>query len=262
MRLSSFGSYDARYFLVLPPKIRSVMTPQPPHTSSEYDLLLEQARALVLEIGVRAERQVVDAVEALGSGSEQLMDEILQSEKDINALELQIDELCAQIIAKRQPAATDLRMVIMLTKSTTDLERIGDEGKKIALFARKLYQEGRPTLPRYVEVRRMTKLVVDMLRDVLSGIDAMDPQRMSEIIARDAEVDLLLEGVIRQLMTLMMEDPRTISAALDLMFIAKALERVGDHVKNIAEHLIYAVLGADVRHQLLGAFTSDGPHAE
>ncbi len=226
-----------------------------PHSSSDYDLLLNEARDRVLELGARVEQQVVDAVESLGSGSHALIDQIIRHEAEINALELRIDSLCGQIIAKRQPAASDLRLLMMLIKATTDLERIGDEAKKIALYARKLFSGERPVaLPRYVEIRRIAQMVLAMLRKSLAALDRMEPEGTADVAKRDLEVDAAASGVLRQLISYMIEDPRTISAALDIVFVSKALERVGDHVKNISEQVIYAVHGADVRHRSVEEF--------
>ncbi len=220
----------------------------PPHTSSEYEQLLNEARDRVLELGVRVERQVVDAIESLGSGSQALIDQIVRHESAINALELRIDGLCGQIIARRQPAASDLRLLMMLIKATTDMERIGDEAKKIALYARHLFDNGRALLPRCVEIRRISQMVLVMLRTSLAAIETMQAEGTADMAQRDLEVDEAFRGVLRQLITYMIEDPRTISAALDIVFVAKALERIGDHAKNISEQVIYAVKGADVRH--------------
>jgi len=222
--------------------------PQPPHTSKDYDQQLEHAHALVLQMGARVERQVVDAIECLASGSVALIDQVLRHEAVINALERSIDGQASHIIARRQPAASDLRLLTALLKVTTDLERIGDEAKKIALQARKARGEGGARLPRQTAVRRMSLVVVGMLRRALDAFERLDLAGTAEVVRRDAEVDDAYRAILRQLITYMIEDPRTISASLDLLLVAKALERVGDHAKNIAEQAIYAVKGADVRH--------------
>lgn len=222
--------------------------PQLPHTSKDYDQQLEQAHALVVQMGAGVQRQVVDAIECLASGSVVLIDQVLRHEAVINALELSIDELASQIIARRQPAASDLRLLIAVLKVTTDLERVGDEAKKIALQARKARSEGGPRLSRQAEVRRMAQVALGMLRRALDAFERLDLQGTAEVVRRDADVNDAFRAILRQLITYMIEDPRTISANLDLLFVAKALERIGDHAKNIAEHAIYAVKGADVRH--------------
>ncbi|MGA7985954.1 MAG: phosphate signaling complex protein PhoU [Burkholderiales bacterium] len=219
-----------------------------PHTSREFDQQLDQARDLVLEMGARVDRQVVDALQCLASGSGALADQVLRHETVVNSLERSIDELVGQIIARRQPAAADLRLLTALIKTTTDLERIGDEAKKIALWSRKIGAGSRPLLPRYVEIRHMASVALEMLRAALVSLDKLDLERTAQIVRMDDEVDDAFRAVLRQLITYMIEDPRTISGCLDIVFIAKALERVGDHAKNISEYVVYAVKGKDVRH--------------
>ena len=221
---------------------------QPPHTSKGYDHQLERAHALVLQMGARVERQALDAIECLASGSVALIDQVLRHEAVINALERAIDELASHIIARRQPAAGDLRLLTVVLKVTQDLERIGDEAKKIALQARKARGEGGMRLPRQAEVRRMSQVAAGMLRGALVAFERLDLAGTAEVVRRDADVNDAFRAILRQLICTMIEDPRTISASLDLLFVAKALERIGDHAKNIAEHAIYAVKGADVRH--------------
>jgi phosphate transport system protein len=223
-------------------------TPQGPHTSKGYDHQLEQAHALVLQMGARVERQTLDAIECLASGSVALIDQVLRHELVINSLERSIDELASHVIARRQPAANDLRLLIAVLKATTDLERIGDEAKKIALQARKARLEGGVRLRREAEVRRMARVALGMLRHALDAFERLDLEGTADVVRRDAEVNDAFRGILRQVILTMIEDPRTISAGLDLVFVAKALERIGDHAKNIAGHAIYAVKGADVRH--------------
>ena len=223
-------------------------SPPPPHTAKGYDDELRQARALVQQMGARVERQARDAIECLAPGSLDLINQVLQHEAAVNALERAIDELAGQIIARRQPAAGDLRLRLAVLKVTTDLERIGDEAKKIALRARKLLDDDVPRLPRIRDLRRMAMIAIDMLHGALAALGELDLVGTAGVIRRDAEVNEAFRAMLRQLISFMIEDPRTISACLDLLFAAKALERIGDHAKNIAEHAIYAVKGADVRH--------------
>jgi len=222
--------------------------PQAPHTSKGYDQQLAQAHALVLQMGARVERQTLDAIECLFSGSVALIDQVLRHELVINSLERSIDELASHVLARRQPAASDLRLLTAVLKATTDLERVGDEAKKIALQARKAHVEGALRVPRQAEVRRMARLALGMLRHALDAFERLDLEGTADVVRRDADVDEAFRGILRQLILSMIEDPRTISAGLDLLFVAKALERIGDHAKNIASHAIYAVMGADVRH--------------
>jgi phosphate transport system protein len=219
-----------------------------PHTSKDYDGLLRQAHGQVTQMGVRVERQLADSIESLSSGSAGLIDQILRHETVVNALERSIDALAGQIIARRQPAANDLRLLMALLNATTDLERIGDEAKKIALQARHIYSGGRPVLPRFAEVQRMAGIVLGMVRHAVQSLDALDPQAAAAVASRDADADAAFRGLMRQLISFMIEDPRTISACLDLLLVAKSLERVGDHATNVSEHVYYARTGTDVRH--------------
>jgi phosphate transport system protein len=221
---------------------------QPPHTSRDYDQELEQARALLLQMGARAVRQVQDAIECLASGSGGLIDQVLRHEVMVNSLERSIDALASRIIARRQPAARDLRLLIAVLKATTDLERVGDEAKKIALQARKMHLDAAGRLRRNAQLHAMAQVALVMLRDALAAFEGLDLAGTAEVVRRDADVDDAFRAILRQLISLMIEDPRTISTCLDLLFVAKALERAGDHAKNVAEHAIYAVKGADVRH--------------
>jgi len=222
--------------------------PQFPHTSKAFEQQLALAHGLVLQMGARVERQTLDAVECLSSGSAALIDQVLRHELVINSLERSIDELASQVIARRQPAASDLRLLTAVLKATTDLERVGDEAKKIALQARKARAEGGLRLPRRGEVRRMAQLALGMLRHALDAFERLDLESTADVVRRDADVNDAFRGILRQLILTMIEDPRTITAGLDVLLVAKALERIGDHAKNIAGHAIYAVKGADVRH--------------
>ena len=218
-----------------------------PHTSTGYEDQLDEAHALMMQLGGRVERQVVDAIESLTTGSPALADQVLRHEAVINALEIDIDALVGRIIARRQPAARDLRMLMAIVKATTHLERVGDEAKKIALHALRR-APGQRGLPRDVEIRRIAQMVTSMLRSSLSAFERMEVAGASGVAGRDLDVDDAFRSVLRQLITLMIADPRTISEALDIVFVAKSLERIGDHAKNIAEQVIYAVDGRDVRH--------------
>lgn len=222
--------------------------PQAPHTSKGYEDELQQAHALVLQMGARVERQALDAIECLRSGSGSLIDQVLRHEAVVNALERTIDGLAGQIIARRQPTASDLRLLTAVLKVTTDLERIGDEAKKIALQARRMQTDATAGLPRGVELRRMGQAAVAMLHGALAALERLDLSGTTDVIRRDAEVNDAFRAILRQLISFMIEDPRTISMCLDLLFVAKALERIGDHAKNIAEQTIYVVKGTDVRH--------------
>jgi phosphate transport system protein len=218
------------------------------HTSKDYDQALERARELVGLMSARVERQLDDAIESLQSGSSALIAQILRHEAEVNGLERAIDEFTGQIIARRQPAARDLRLLMALLGATTDLERVGDESKKIALYARSIFSEGRTVLPRVVELRPMASLVRDLLHDATRAMETLEPNAAAALVRRDLEANESFRAVLARLAGFMVEDPRTISACLDILFVAKSLERIGDHAKNIGEHVVYAAMGKDVRH--------------
>ena len=218
------------------------------HTSKDYDGALERARELVGQMATRVERQLADAAECLQTGSSALIAQILRHEAEVNGLERAIDEFTGQIIARRQPAARDLRLLMALLGATTDLERVGDESKKIALYARSIFAAGRAVLPRVVELRPMAELVRDMLGEATRALDALDPGAAAGLVRRDLAANDAFRAVLARLAGFMVDDPRSISACLDILFVAKSLERIGDHCKNIGEHVVYAARGQDVRH--------------
>jgi phosphate transport system protein len=218
------------------------------HISTQFDAQLEQVRSSVLHMGGVVEDQLSLAVQALESGEMFLIEQVLQVEHQVNTMEMEIDELCTNVIARRTPTAIDLRVLTMVVKTSTDLERIGDEAKKIALMAREFYKNGHGNMPRYAEIRRMSAIVIDMLRQSLDAFVRLNSDAAPDIARRDLEVDDSFRSILRELLTYMMEDPRTISATLDIIFIAKALERAGDHAKNISEYVVYMIKGKDVRH--------------
>lgn len=219
-----------------------------PHISSEFDEKLTQAHDLVMQMGERARRQVDDAIECLRTGDAGLADQVLRHELAINALEIAIDARVEQIIARRQPAASDLRLLTTIFKVTTDLERIGDEAKKIALQARRIHAENLRKYPRSQGINRMCELARRMLHEALDKLERLDVEGADAVVRRDADLNEAYRGVLRELASFMIEDPRTISACLDMTMIVKSLERIGDHAKNIAGHVIYARKGKDVRH--------------
>ncbi|MGZ8258240.1 MAG: phosphate signaling complex protein PhoU [Methylotenera sp.] len=221
---------------------------QTEHTFKQYDAELEAVRAKVLEMGGLVEQQIVSALEALVRLDPNLAKEVMENDHRVNGLEVQIDEDCSHIIARRQPTAGDLRMVMMMVKTITDLERIGDEATKIARTAQKIYQEDRMYKPRFNEIKAMVALVREMLRTALDGFARLDVSKTVEVAKQDEQVDEQFRAATRQLITFMLEDPRTISMSLEVLFVAKAIERIGDHAKNIAEYVVYMVKGKDVRH--------------
>jgi len=223
-----------------------------PHTSTEYDRRLDRARRMLVEMGARVCQQVADAMDCLDSGDGALIDRVLQHEALINRLEVEIDEFVGQIIARRQPTASDLRVLLALAKLAVDIERAGDEAKNIALHASRSRFGERMALPIHFEIRRMGWLVHDMLHEALMSLERMDVGHTAALLRRDLEVDEMLGGALHRLIAFMIDDPRTISACLDVVFIVRALERIGDHAKNVAEHVVYAVQGKDVRHVPIG----------
>lgn len=218
------------------------------HTSKQYDAELESIRAKVLEMGGLVEQQIVNALEALTKLDPHLAKEVILTDAQVNQLEVQVDEECSRIIARRQPAASDLRMVMTIVKTITDLERIGDEATKIARTAQKIYEEDRMYKPRFNEIKTMVSLVSDMLRTALDSFARLDVSRTVDVARQDELVDEHFRAATRQLITYMLEDPRTITMSLEVLFVAKAVERIGDHAKNIAEYVVYMVKGIDVRH--------------
>jgi len=218
------------------------------HTSKQFDAELEAVRARVLQMGGLVESQVRLAIEALVNGDVPLMNRIINDDHRVNAMEVEIDESCNQIIARRQPAAGDLRMVMTVIKTITDLERIGDEAEKIARMGKLLSQRKSLNLPRYTEIKHAAEMTLDMLRKSLDAFARLDLAYAAQVVRQDELVDEEFRTIMRYLITFMMEDPRTISTALEILFIAKAIERIGDHAKNMSEYVVYMVKGKDVRH--------------
>ena len=218
------------------------------HTLRQYDIELEEVRRGVLNMGGLAETQVVKAIEGLRSGQIDLLDTVVEGDKPINLAQIELDDACSHIIAKRQPAAGDLRLVLAVIKIASDLERIGDEAKKIAKAARRLHGAETPFIPR-VGLTQAVELALELLRASLDAFARVNPEGIEDLRRKDAEIDAGFKGVMRQLITYMMEDPRTISSCLEMLFIAKAIERVGDHAMNIAEHVVFVARGEDVRFE-------------
>ena len=218
------------------------------HTLRQYDIELEEIRRGVLNMGGLAEAQVVKAIEGLRSGQLDLLDTVVEGDKPINLAQIELDNACSHIIARRQPAAGDLRLVLSVIKIASDLERIGDEAKKIAKAARRLHSAETPFVPR-VGLTQAVELALELLRASLDAFARVNPEGIEDLRRKDAEIDAGFKGVMRQLITYMMEDPRTISSCLDMLFIAKAIERVGDHAMNITEHVVFVARGEDVRFE-------------
>jgi len=217
------------------------------HTSKQFDAELESVRSRVLQMGGLVEEQIIRAMDALGSGDMPLIDKVIADDHRVNAMEVELDELCSHIIARRQPAAVDLRLLITVIKTITDLERIGDESEKIARMAKLIHTAERMHMPR-MDLSHVAERALAMLRQSLDAFARLDVSEAMRVVKQDSEVDEAFRGIMRQLITFMMEDPRTITRSLEILFIAKAIERIGDHAKNMAEYVIYMVKGRDVRH--------------
>ena len=218
------------------------------HIYKQFDADMEAVRARVLEMGGLVEEQVNKAVDALISGNAAMAEEVVTNDHRVNALEVAVDEACTNIIARRQPTAGDLRMILTIIKTITDLERIGDEASKIARYAVKVYESDRMVTPRYNEIKYMSGLAIKMLRESLDAFARLDVSGAANVARQDMEVDEEFHLITRHLITFMMEDPRTISTFIDLLFVVKAIERIGDHAKNMSEYVVFMVKGKDVRH--------------
>ncbi len=220
----------------------------PEHISKQFDQELEAVRARVLQMGGLVEEQIINAIEALSTGDVVLASTVMANDHRVNALEVALDEECSMIIARRQPTARDLRMLLTVIKTITDLERIGDEASKVARMAKLIYETDRIVSPRFTEIKHMSTIVLDMLRKALDGFARLEASNAMQIARLDDSVDEEYRMVLRHLVTYMMEDPRTISMFIEIIFAAKAIERMGDHAKNMSEYVVYMVKGKDVRH--------------
>jgi phosphate transport system protein len=217
------------------------------HISRRFNEDLEQIRGRVLAMGGFVEDQLAKAVTALVEGDSRLGESVVQDDFQVNAMEVTIDEECSRILATRAPAASDLRLIVAIIKAITDLERMGDECEKIGLIAARLAVEERPA-NKYREVKHLGRLVQSIVHDTLDAFARLDPDAALRVARMDKAVDEEYEAIQRQSITFMMEDPRNISRALDVMWIVRALERIGDHAKNICEYVIFMVHGKDIRH--------------
>ncbi|HEX9685591.1 MAG TPA: phosphate signaling complex protein PhoU [Burkholderiales bacterium] len=222
--------------------------PTTEHMTKQFDVDLETLRSRMLQMGGLIESQILTAIEGFYSGNRKALDQVIENDRQVNGYEVGIDTECSHIIARRQPAASDLRMIMGVSKAVTDLERVGDEAKKIAVVSRQIHESGRLQVPRLADIRRAGGIVVGMLRKALDAFARLDAVAAAEVIRDDAAIDEAFRGIMRQLITFMMEDPRTISTALEIVWVARAIERMGDHSKNLAEQVIYIVKGTDVRH--------------
>ncbi len=218
------------------------------HSSRQYEQDLEAIRSRVLQMGGLVEKQFFDAMLCFRLLDSKEADRIIADDVEVNQMEVAMDDACSHLIVKRQPAANDLRTVMATIKVITDLERIGDEATKIARAARTMHQRGMAPVAHEDVVRVMADHAGKLLHDALDAFARLDEKQATRLIIEDEKVDNEFRLVMRNMITFMMEDPRTISSSLDILWVAKAIERIGDHAKNIAEYVVYIVEGKDIRH--------------
>ena len=218
------------------------------HISSHFNQELENVRSEVMRMGGLVEARLQQVLAALDEGSSSGLTEVIDGDADINKLEVEIDDACQTIIARRQPAAGDLRFVLAVSRVIVDLERIGDEVKKIALKAHELLGNNRVAAPELYNTHRMGTVTLGMIHRALDAFARLDTGAVIELSETDKHLDADYRAQLRSLITFMMEDPRSISATIDIMFMNKSIERIGDHAENIAEHVVYLTRGIDVRH--------------
>jgi phosphate transport system protein len=218
------------------------------HLSTQFDSELNGVSSKVMEMGGLVEEQIRLAIQSLSTFSTELAGQVTDTETRVNSMEVEIDRDLSSIIARRQPTARDLRLLIAIAKTTANLERAGDEAAKIARMVKSILHSGAARALPSADLRLAADLALNQLRKALDSFARLDTTMAVGILKEDDLIDKEFDGFVRKLITYMMEDPRTISASLDLLFVAKAIERIGDHAKNIAEVVIYIVKGADVRH--------------
>ena len=218
------------------------------HISRQLDEEIETMRTQVMKMGGLVEQQILRSIEALTNMDEELAHKVIKKDHKVNAMEVRIDEECVHMLALRQPTASDLRMVVAAIKTITDLERIGDEAEKIAIMSLRMNESGGQFSKKYSAIKHLGAHVAGMVHDVLDAFARLDVDAAISVVRADDSADEEYHSLMRQLITYMMEDPRTISQSLDIMWAARSLERIGDHAKNIGEYVIYLVKGKDVRH--------------
>ena len=218
-----------------------------PHISRQFDQDIERLRSQALAMGGVVEEQIADAVTAFVNNDAELAEKVIIRDHEVNGMEVALDEECSRILALRQPAASDLRLIFAVIKTITDLERIGDQAERVVKTVSRLGSAGL-IHEHYPGIHHLGDMVKKMLHDTLDAFARMDSDEALKILEGDRKVDREYEAIVRQLITVMMEDSRNIRGSLSVMFAARALERIGDHSKNINEYLIYMVHGKDIRH--------------
>ena len=218
------------------------------HIMKQFDDELEEIRTRLMEMGGKVEQQLQNAIRAVSEADSKLAEEVIAEEQRVDDMEVDIDEACILIIARRQPAASDLRLVMMVTKAVNDLERIGDEAKKIANHAVILAEQG-GTSEGYTEVRHLGQSVSSMLANALDAFARFDVDAAMRTLEEDKQIDLDYKTALRELVTYMMEDPRSITRVINILWVIRSLERIGDHAKNLCEQIVFVVKGKDIRHQ-------------
>ena len=218
------------------------------HSSKQYDQDLEAIRSKVLQMGGLVEANFTDSIVCFRDGNVEWAEQIIKADQEVNRLEVSLDDACSNLIVRRQPAANDLRIVLASIKVITDLERVGDEATKIARTTIKIQERAASTFDHYDAIRVIANRATYMLRDALDAFARLDEVQAIELISQDEILNQEFRSIIRTLITNMMEDTRAISTVIDTMWVAKAIERIGDHCKNICEYVIYVVEGKDVRH--------------
>ncbi|NHO85862.1 phosphate signaling complex protein PhoU [Pseudoteredinibacter isoporae] len=217
------------------------------HISGQFNADLEELKTQLLEMGGVVQQQISDAVDAIEQADSELAEKVMVIEDDVDNREVSLDENCTTVLARRQPAASDLRMVLAVSKATRDLERMGDEAQKIAKMAIALNEEGQAPHG-YVELRHIGDIVEKMVNSTLDAFARFDVDTAVKVARDDKAVDREYKSAMRELVTYMMEDPRSIGRVMNIIWALRSLERIGDHARNIAEHIVYLVKGLDVRH--------------
>ena len=218
------------------------------HIMKQFDEELEEIRTRLMEMGGKVEQQLQNSIRAISDADSKLAEDVIAEEQHVDEMEVDIDEACILIIARRQPAASDLRLVMMVTKAVNDLERIGDEAKKIANHAVILAEQGDAS-EGYTEVRHLGQSVSRMLANALDAFARFDVDAAMRTLEEDKQIDLDYKTALRELVTYMMEDPRSISRVINVLWVIRSLERIGDHAKNLCEQIVFVVKGKDIRHQ-------------